>query len=635
MKRLLLTLLATFSVSGVLFADATLDAITEKLTAKYHLFGQSLEPTDIPGRVVLIWDLTGLVPGDGKDDNQRNRRQENRRKRNEEGEEIESPTDQLRKIVAALRKADRKSQVLLIIGVVSPANTTEGLKSQREEIRQLRPSFPVYAITTDSAIYDAQGNCKITTKHIADIIEGDRLTNALAEAPEYVPGRIILFKTEVSESTSKRFVAGKNMESMFAALQRTAQGSDARATDAQHMIEAINEYIEKETAAIDAHLEQSPSQAISRITTFCATFPSRGMKYQRMLGTLRNSREVKVCLTANNFLKAANRGDFGTADMGRKADELMRTLTQVSHSKNKAVAAEASTLLSLVTPYTTAELEKVRQEQLARDREAKAEEDERDEQNRRNNRGGRRNNNDGPSVKNETDVFSYLMACSPSGSFDVFKDELSALKHSTCNYDVLTVSYSKYEKTKGEKAEAAKALIETITGIRDGLKEQINSVQKAPLDVHLTADAAKTIGDAVIPFDFEKLLTVNFPGLGNTPPGRNVLKMYRDAEVKRIAGSIEDYHSNEDDDEYKEGETAADRKVKKHQTKIAKLKMLQKYRRTKTPLGKLCVAQMDQMGFTDEGIEGYIKDEKENVKAAKQEVEEEEERWKEYKRQLR
>lgn len=634
MKRLLLTLLAIFSSSGVLFADATLDAIAEKLTEKYHLFGQSLEPSDIPGRVVVIWDLTSKVNSNlSLSDSNRN---DNYNNRNDNDEE-KNKEDELRTQANAIMKAGKKSKALLVIGVLKVADNTVERKKQIVTLRKLRPRFPVYAIEAGTALYDAKGECKISTGNISDIADGDRLANTLAETPEYVPGRIILFKTEVSESTSKRFVAGKNLESMFAALQRTAQGSDARATDAQRMIEAINTYIENECAAIDSALEQRPSQAINRIAKFCATFPSRGQKYQRMLGMLRNSREVKTCLAASAFLNAANRGDIGTGDMGRKADGLVKTLTQLSQSKNQAVAAESAHLLSLITPYTSAELEKVRQEQLTRDREAKEEEEEQDEKNRKSNRGNRRNNkeDDGPSIKNDTDAFSYLISASPSGSFEVFKDELSALKHSTCNYDVLIVSYGKYEKTKGDKTEAAKVLIDTITGMRNALMEQVNNVQKAPLDVLLTEDAAKTIDDAVIPFDYETLLTVNFPSLANTPPGRNVLKMYRDAEVKRIADAITDYRSDKDDGEYKEGETAADRKVKKHQTKIAKLKMIQKYRRTKTPLGKLCVAQMDQMGFTDEGIEGYIKDEQENVKAAKQEAKEEEERQKENNRRNR
>lgn len=637
MKRILLTLLFACSVSGALFADAALDAIAEKLTEKYHLFGQSLEAKDIPGRVVVIWDLTPQVSAnlelfndDNRNDDYNNNRDNDDQEKNKE-EEIRSHAN-------AIMKAGKKSKALLIIGVLKLADNSIEQKKQITTLRKLRPRFPVYAIEAGTALYDAEGNCKMTTNNIADIAQGDRLSNTIAETPEYVPGRIILFKTEVSETMSKRFVAGKNLESMFTALQRTAKGDDARATDAQRMIEAINKYIETECAIIETDLESRPSQAIDRIAKFCATFPTRGQKYQRMLGGLRNSREVKACLAANKFLDAANRGDLGTSDMGRKADALLKTITQLTQSQNKAIASEAASLVDLIAPYSSAELEKKRKEQLQRDRAAKELEDERDEELRESQkRSGRRNNKEeGPSIKNDTDAFSYLMACAPVGSFEIFKDELKGYDHSTCNYEVLKVSYGKYENTKGEKTEAAKNLIATIDAVRNNLKEKIEQVQKTPLDVILTENDTMTIGNAVIPYDYETLITVNFPSFQNTPPGRNVLKIYRDTEVKRIADAIQDYRSDEDvGGEWKEGETAADRKVKHHQTKIAKLKTIQKYRRTRTPLGKLCVAQMDQMGFTDEGIEGYIKDEQEAVKSAKEEAKEEEKRRKENERRNR
>lgn len=621
MKRLLLTLLVTLSFTGFLRADASLDAIAAKLTPKYHLFGQKVSPKDLPGHVVVIWNLTELVPGDVKDDDQRNRWQENRRERNEEGEEIESPADQFRKKVAALRKADRKSQVLLIIGVVSPANTTEGLKSQREEIRQLRPAFPVYAIATDSAIYDAQGNCKITTKNIADIIEGDRLTNALAETPEYVPGRIIHFKTEASESTSKRFVAGQNLESMYSRLQTTAGGRDTRATDAQRMIEAIDAYIEQECAAIEQDLEQRPSRAIGRITTFCATFPTRGMKYNRILNLLRGSREIKTCLAVNAFLNAANSGDIGTGDLGRKADGFVKALNQLTRSKNQSIAAEAAALLPLVTPYTSAELQAARKEQQARDRELKEDQDKRQEENRRNRSGRRSNGEEEPSIKYDTDVYTYLTTRAPGGSYEIFKEDLAKQKHATANYDAIKTAYSKYLKGSGEKTEAAKSLIAAIDILHSAYHEKLKDIVKNPLNVLLTEHECAFISETVIiELDYEELLTTHFPSLANTPEGRTALKYYRNSEVKNFADAVRPLVLL----------------VDSGKKQLAALKQLKKLRAgAKSHLGKLCKAQVESMGYTDEAFDSQVEACQEKIKEEKQREKEFEEQQKEARKRWR
>lgn len=642
MARLRFLLLLAL-LPAALFAQASLDAVAAALTEENHIFGPDVEGDDLAGRVVVIWGLTDLVERtkgqysdeEGNANRNRNNNRRNRQK-DENGEEILSEEDKLRKDYATLMKTAKKSKSLLIVGALKLADSPTERKRQITTVRALRPHFPVYNLSGDSAIYDALGNSRASVKNIADIAESDRLTNAIDEAPEYVKGRIIRFKTEASEAISKRFVVGQNLEKMTARLRTTAQGSDVRAEDARKMLEAIDAYIEGQCAAIESELAATPSRAIGRITRFSKTFPTAARKYQGMLNTLRNSREVKLFLNINAFLKKAANGDVGSGDMGRKADGFTKNLQQLTASKNPAIAAEANTLLTLLEPYSTASLTAERDAERARDREERQAREERESENRRNRNGRRGNEDEGPRVKNDTDAYSYLLASGPVGSFEVFKDELDGLDHSTCNYEALKVAYTKYENTKGDKTEAARNLIATIDAMSKALRDEVNSLQKLPLSVHLTRDRNKTIGDAVIAYDYEVLLSTNFPSIQNTPPGRNLLKMYRDAEVKRIADAILDYESKEEKQtEWREGETAGDRKAKSIQTKIAKLKGLQKYRRTATPLGKLCVAQLDQMGYTDEGIENMIKDEQENLKSAKQAAKEEEERQKEQRKSWR
>lgn len=612
MKRLLLTLFSVFSLSGVLFADAALDAIAAKLTEKYHLFGRTVSAKDLPGHVVVIWDISDLVNKnlDRFDENRgydRNRFQNDE----QEGEKAESDEERLRKNISALRKADRKSSVLLIIGVLKPMGNTLDRKKQMKALRELRPNFPVYEITAESALYDGLGNCKLTTKNIADIIEGDRLTNTLAETPEYIPGRIIRFKTENSESTSKRFVIGQNVEAMYSRLQTQAHGTDKRAEEAKRMVDAIQEFIEQENAAIKSLVESRPSQAIDRIEAFVATFPSLGQKFNRMLSTLRHSAEVKTCLNVRAFLEAAHAGDIGTGDMGRAADGFVKKMKELSHSKNTAVAAEAAELLLEVTPYTTAELARVRKEQMLIDREAEEAEnerlkEERDRSRRGGSRRGSRDDEEEVSVPNDTDVYSYLMARAPGGSFEALKDELSKTKHRSANYDSIKNSVTKYLKTKGDKTEAAKSLISTIDSIREMYLEQMKNVQEEPLKLFLTEDQSLKVGDAVIELDYIELLTKNFPSLQNTDEGRLAMKIYRDAEVKRFADTIKDIQGTE---------TTTKRK-------ISALRQLAKMKSTKTPMGKYCVKHINQLGYTDTGIGDKISDLKEQAKREKEEEKE-------------
>lgn len=611
MKRLLLTLFSVFSLSGVLFADAALDAIAAKLTEKYHLFGRTVSAKDLPGHVVVIWDISDLVNKnlDRFDENRgydRNRFQNDE----QEGEKAESDEERLRKNISALRKADRKSNVLLIIGVLKPMGNTLDRKKQMKALRALRPNFPVYEITAESALYDGLGNCKLTTKNIADIIEGDRLTNTLAETPEYIPGRIIRFKTENSESTSKRFVIGQNVEAMYSRLQTQAHGTDKRAEEAKRMVDAIQEFIEQENAAIKSLIESRPSQAIDRIEAFVATFPSLGQKFNRMLGTLRHSAEVKTCGAATAFLASAEAGDIGTGDMGRAADGFVKRLKALCRSKNKAVAAEAAELLLAVTPYTTAELARVRKEQMLIDREAEEAEEKRlDEERDRFSRGNRRrsrNDEEEATVPNDTDVYSYLMARAPGGSFEALKQELSRSKHRSANYDSIKNSVTKYLKTKGDKTEAAKSLISTIDSIREMYLEQMKNVQEEPLKVFLTEDQSLKVGDAVIELDYIELLTKNFPSLQQTDEGRLAMKIYRDAEVKRFADTIKDIQSTT---------TTTKRK-------ISALRQLAKMKSTKTPMGKYCVKHINQLGYTDTGIGDKISDLKEQAKREKEEEKE-------------
>ena len=199
-----------------------LPALEHEITGPNHVYGRALDPEDLGQRAVILWNISRFVEpgynrlkaaesGDDDDDDNNNYRRNNRDDRDREG----GPQDQMREESRAIQRASKgavKDGRLLVIAVDPQPADPELRRFRTDAIRELKPYFPVYAIDVSSQYYDASGKHRGMISDIKTFAEGNRLTDLLAETPDYLPGRIITFKTKKMETLSKRFVEGKNIE---------------------------------------------------------------------------------------------------------------------------------------------------------------------------------------------------------------------------------------------------------------------------------------------------------------------------------------------------------------------------------------------------------------------------------------
>lgn len=560
----------------------SLAQVGEALTAPNRVYGNALSADDLAGRVVLVWSITEFV----------NPVAAAVRSETELDEKSESgPFEKLRNQTKLLRSAAKgalRDGRLLVIAVDPMPADPELRRFRTEAVRQLKPSFPVYSLNAASQLFAATGKFLTKTPSIEDLAKGDRLANAVKEAPDYLPGRILLFRTEFHESAAKRFVEGKNIEAPLTALRKEAAGSGEKADEARRMVEAVEEYLKAACDDIEADLKSAPSRAVGRITLLAKTAPSVGRRYLGALGALRRTSEVKQLGAVRAFLAAADAGKVGRGDMGRAADEFTQRLTPMAKHPNPAIAAEATQLVAALAPFSTEALGQeqagVRNQMRARKAaERKAEEAKE-----------RKSAPSGPKSKRPT-AGSVLAASAGAATIAPLMKELIRLDDATCNYESLRNAYAKYERQEGGKAIAAKALIAAIEDTRKSLHDDLVRIQKEskPLDLYARED-------------WERLITVNYPSLQSTDEGRAALKMLRDSEIRRIHGILDDIRHGRADRE--EGETSEAYAVSQTLYLQAKLKALLKYRKTNSAFGRQCVAQLDSLGFSDSAIAKRLSD---------------------------
>ncbi len=596
--------LALFLCPALLWASAELDRIGSFLDSPHHLYGTTVAPGDLAGRVVVIWNITDYVSqgaaslGNDSDDNRDYNRNRQRNRDNEDS----GPDAQLKEDVRAIRKAAKgalKDGRLLVIAVDKMPTDSEARRERVSAIRKLKPPFPVYDSETGSALFDATGKALMSDFNIRDLAEGERLTNALAEAPDYIPGRIILFRTKSHETVSKQLVEGKNITKVVAQLRQEARGKNEKAEEARLMVEAVQAHIDGMCAAIDQDLAGAPSRAVERIVKLEKTMPAAARPYLSRVQPLRNDPNVKQLSAARAFLASVDAGKVGRGDMGRGADAFLKKLEPLTKVKNTAIATEANDLSLALAKITTEALAKednaAREARLAN---RKKEKEEREA-------AKKKPEKEDSSRGNNTRPTAYTVLSATLGtSIDPIKDELLRLDDATCNYESLRNSYTKYEGQKSEKAAAAKALIDDINMRRQELLASVTGFVKEKRPFALFEEK-----------DWENLLSVNYPSVGTTPEGRMALKILRDSEVKRIYGALEDVERGTPNQ--KEGEAQENYEQSLIQYKQAKLKALQKYRKTSSALGKLCVADLDSRGYTDQDITSKLEGLAEDLKAAK------------------
>ncbi len=577
-------------------APLTIVQVGEALTAPNRVYGAALSADDLPGRTVLVWRISEFVDPVAKavrDDADLDEKAEN------------GPFERLRAQTKALRSASKSAmrEGRLLVVALDPMPADPELRRFRTEaVRRLKPSFPVYALEAPSQLFGPDGKFLAKVPSIVDLAEGDRLTNALKGTPDYLPGRILRFRTEFHESAAKRFVEGKNIEQPLAALRKEALGTGEKADEARRMAAAIEAWLKEADADIEADLKAAPSRAVGRIALLAKTCPSAARRWLGALGALRRNPEVKQLGAARAFVAAANAGKVGRGDMGRTADALLQKLEPMSKHANASIAAEATQLRAALAPLTTEALDREQTGVRGQVRARKAAERKAEEEKTK-------KADAAPKPKRPT-AGSVLAARAGAATLAPLMGELARVDDATCNYESLRNAYANLERQEGEKAAAAQALTAAVEGTRKSLAEDLARIQKEgkPLDLYARAD-------------WERLITVNYPSLQSTDEGRAALKMLRDSEIRRIHGILDDIRHGHADRE--EGETAEAYAVSQTQYLQTKLKALQKYRKTNSAYGRLCVAQLDALGFGDDAIakrlsdlDAKLKDQKNAAKAA-------------------
>ena len=544
-----------------------LPALKHELTAPNHVYGRALDPEDLGQRVVVLWNISRFVEpgynrlkaaesGDDDDDNNNNYRN-NRNDEDKEG----GPKDQLREESRALQRASKgavKDGRLLVIAV--------------------------------------------DISDIKTFAEGNRLTDLLAETPDYIPGRIITFKTTKMETLSKRFVEGKNIEQPLKQLRAAANGSGEKAEEAQRMLAAVEAHLAAMAADIDADLKAAPSRALTRIEVLMKTSPSMGARYAGARQALRNNPAVRQLARAREFLHKANHGDVGRGDTGRQADAFAKALTAMSKSDNASIAAEAAELAAAMEPYFAATLaaqqEKLHEEIAAR-RKARDEarkEREQERRDRRSGRSGKGKEEDDPDPVQRFDTAGAILAkTSGDAAIAPLRAELDRLNDATCNYERIRENYATHVNQQGERGAAAKAVTDTINANRQTYLTELEAIQKEsrPLDLYSTRN-------------WEQILEVNYPSLQRTPAGSEAMKMLRDSELRAIYGVYEDVLKGTPDRE--EDESNEDYAVSTNRYRQTKLKALLKYRGSRSKYGRMAAAQLDTLGYSNAGIQQKLKD---------------------------
>ena len=583
-----------------------LPALEHEITGPNHVYGHALDPEDLGQRVVVLWNISRFVePGynrlkaaeSGDDEDDDTYRRDDRDDDKEGG-----PQDQLREESRAIQRASKgavKDGRLLVIAVDPQPADPELRRFRTDAIRELKPYFPVYAIDAASQYYDASGKHRGMISDVKTFAEGDRLTAVLAETPDYIPGRIITFKTQKMETLSKRFVEGKNIEQPLKQLRAAANGSGEKAEEARRMLAAVEAHLQAMAADIDADLKAAPSRALTRIEVLMKTAPSQGARYAAARNALRNTPAIRQLARAREFLHKANHGEVGRGDTGRQADAFAKALTEMAKSPNASIAAEAAALAAAMEPYSAATLaaqqEKLHEEIAAR-RKARDEARKRRAQEQRDRRAGRttkdKEEDDAPAAKRDT-AGSILAAQAGEGTLAPLLPELNRINDATCNYERLRENYARHGEMAGERGAAARAAIDAINANAAAYLAELNAIQKEsrPLDLYSTRD-------------WEKLLTVNYPSLQRTPAGSVAVKMLRDSELRAIHGVYDDILKASPD--RGEGESNEDYAVSKAQYLQAKLRALRKYRATRSAFGRMAVAHLNALGYSDEAIQGKL-----------------------------
>ena len=579
-----------------LAATPTLDEIKQHLTLPNRVFGGGVAAGELGGRVVIFWDLTGYVAPLSTLDEDASSTAGN--------ETIELMRKEMRALRSAAKGSLKDGRVLLI-GVMAAANDPEARKRNVQAVRRLRPPCTVYCVPEPvTALFNAQSK-HLASASLKDIAEGSILTEALKETPDYLPGRILLFRTPEHESIAKNFVEGKNIEKPLATLRREAGGQGPKAEEARKMVEGVEAWAETQCATIENLLQSAPSQALEVILIFNKTLPSRARRYLGAANGLQRNQGIKLLHQAHAFLEQVEMGRVGRNDMINAAESFTEKLTELSQAKggNPALAAEAQTLIAQLAPLTAAAQAQVAQNAKAARTERRRLTAEAEKASRSAKKEAKEREQDKEPRVTMLEVIK-AQNTPQAAALDLLHDELSEYSDA-CNYEVLRAKLAKIVNQKSPKAEGAKVAIDYLDAHRKQVEEKIASTLKEQtfIDVQLRADA------------WRRALLVNYPSLGAAKSGWMILKVEGDSELRAVAENIRDFQSGQPDSEGMIPIEAFN--VAQVQYKQARLRTIQKYRNNTKGLLRQAFKNLDTLGFSEEAINKQLGELDTQLKEAK------------------
>ncbi len=631
--KLVLMMCCTFVVTSISQAMCEdLNRVGNALSPANHAYGRTLTKDDLHGRVVIVWNISEFVSADAQEENNNNQYTSGNRNRNKDEEENDHSIKGIEKKIRKVAKGAIKDGRLCVIAVCNRPENSLLEKRLIKDIRKKKPYFPVYFIDASHALFNAKGD-SVNKAGIQTIVDSEHFTKALEEAPDYLPGRIILVKSKHHGNLCNRFVKGKNIEQPLMQLKKAAQGNNEKAEEAKLLVAEVQAFIDDSKAEIESNLSCAPALALTQFMTLKKTSPSSVRSVAEAVGKYSKSQEVAFMSSVYTFLREAGLGEYGKGDLGRNSDAFTKRLTALTKSTDSAIATEATSLIEALTPYTTASLEAAEAAERESLKKTKQEDKERDEAFNEMGKGKnkREKGKKEKSVSNRVTALKVLSAYASEESLAAIKDELG-VDVRTCNFENLRNGYTTIAQQSSERGKAAKTAVEAINSYMQAKQEALKNIisNSNLLDLHNEND------------DWEDVITVNFPSLQRTDYGSAALKAIRDSEVRKIYVAYMDATTgsakrkeNDDDNEYgsnSNNESAEDYAVKNVQYKITKYQALAKYMNTRSAYGKACVKQLANMGITPTSITETITQLKNDMKNAKKAAKEAEKQQRENQR---
>lgn len=354
MKHWLIALLTTITFSGVLFAQGNVSTVKGNITGEKHLYGATLSPDELDGRIVIVWDGRNVVNQMLNDirNYEENNNSNSWKPRVTEYSSYRECERQVEDFKRSVRSAQTDGRVLVVVAVPVPDNSRERKRYNRA-IRQLQIPFSVYNFESGTIAYDSRGNQAVQGGSISEISRNAKLLDILEETPPYIKGRIFHYLTPEHEVLGKSMIEGRNIEKGYEQLKKEAEAGDdsAKTKEAVMMVATIEAYLSKRSSEIETALQSAPSLALERIAMFNRTAPTHAKKYARAFNALRRNNDVKKLAQVRNFLDEIAEGKYGPVDTVRYSQMRLRSLNPLLSSKNASIVAEANALKAILEGY--------------------------------------------------------------------------------------------------------------------------------------------------------------------------------------------------------------------------------------------------------------------------------------------